>query len=444
MMPSDSRRWRSLWIRIFSWRPWVSGARPPTPWFSPLHLLAPTSLTSRPSLGLHRPVSQSMLPSLGVRQTWISKPCSILGLFRHWAKAVKSLRRRKFKNCTRTSSTTAPSSSISLVEERRDPASGNIRPFCSTGTTSSFVVPNRSNAWSKTCLWPKPWLVVTSWRWAWPFLLAYRVAWPRRLSTRPTCTRVDLFGCFNCGCRLTSPCFGRRFLTFSLLRRLVFNWPPDRCPLIRLRKSSSSSLVSKTSPTTSSSCVVVAIILPPLIFRLLFGAKMRMVPFDKIRGHSCYRATFHSAVMLAGQAGRSIIPNSPPGNLVTSKAARCLYFAPVPFLAKDGSLVRLRRNVETPRRSSKSGANNSVSDRLFLRPSASILSGTGGKHIPRTSSGGQSRILLPRSLATVPRKLLPLPLRRRTQVVGCLYLPNVYFTLVSPFYHSTLILIFFS
>ena len=57
-----------------------------------------------------------------------------------------------------------------------------------------------------------------------------------------------------------------KFLTFSIPRRSVFNWPPDRCLLIRLRKSSGTSLVWKTSPTTSSSSVVVVIIRPPLVF----------------------------------------------------------------------------------------------------------------------------------------------------------------------------------
>ena len=45
--------------------------------------------------------------------------------------------------------------------------------------------------------------------------------WPRRLSTRSTRIRVDLFGCFNSGCRPTSPPFGRRSLTFFLPRCLV-------------------------------------------------------------------------------------------------------------------------------------------------------------------------------------------------------------------------------
>ena len=40
-------------------------------------------------------------------------------------------------------------------EEER-PRNEEYEAFCSTGTTSLFVVPNRSNAWSRTCLWPKP------------------------------------------------------------------------------------------------------------------------------------------------------------------------------------------------------------------------------------------------------------------------------------------------
>ena len=113
--------------------------------------------------------------------------------------------------------------------------------------------------------------------------------------------------------------------------------------------------------------------------------------------------------MLAGKAGRSIIPNLPPGNLVTSKATRCLYFAPVPFLVEDGSPVRLRRSVETLRRSSKSGVNNSVFDCLFLRPSTLTLLGTGGKHMPRTSSGGQSRDIITKIFGDRPQKIAAPP-----------------------------------
>ena len=145
-------------------------------------------------------VSPSTLLSLGVRRTSTLTHCLMLGP----SKQSTNPRRTKFRSYIRTSSTIIPLSSPLLVEGKRVSIKENMRPSCSTGTTSSSVVPNRTNAWSRTCLWPKPWPVVTPWHLVQPFF-AHLLALPSRgkLLKRSTCTRTGLSRSFNYGYRLT-------------------------------------------------------------------------------------------------------------------------------------------------------------------------------------------------------------------------------------------------
>ena len=48
-----------------------------------------------------------------------------------------------------------PLSPTSPAEGMRVSTRGNMQLSCSIGTTNSFVVPNRINAWSRICLWPR-------------------------------------------------------------------------------------------------------------------------------------------------------------------------------------------------------------------------------------------------------------------------------------------------
>ncbi|KAM2950165.1 hypothetical protein FF1_036975 [Malus domestica] len=57
-----------------------------------------------------------------------------------------------------------------------------MRLSSSIGTTSTFVVPNLTNAWSRTCQWPRPWLVVTPYHLALTFLPISSAVWLRRPS----------------------------------------------------------------------------------------------------------------------------------------------------------------------------------------------------------------------------------------------------------------------
>ena len=73
------------------------------------------------------------------------------------------------------------------------------------------------------------------------------------------------------------------------------------------------------------------------------------------------------------------------------------------------------------RKSSRSDARISASDQLFLKPSLLTLLVTGGRRIPKTSSGSQPTTSSPVCSAIVPRKLPPILLKRKFRVFNYPY-----------------------
>ena len=155
---------------------------------------------------------------------------------------------------------------------------------------------------------------------------------------------------------------------------------------------------------------------------------MNMLPFVRTGGRSCWHATFPLAATPVERVGKSTTLILWPNNSGSFKAAQCPCSLPFLFLVEDDSLALRRRNAETLRMSSRSGARSFASDQLFLNPSVLTLSVTGGRRIPKTSSGNRSTISSPKCSAIVPRKRLPFPLRRKFKVFGYPYsiLSNVF------------------
>ena len=69
-----------------------------------------------------------------------------------------------------------------------------------------------------------------TWRSARLFLPIYCVAWPKQPSTRSTPTRMGLSRSSNSGCKLTSPHFGQRSLTFSSTEAFGLQLAPHLLP----------------------------------------------------------------------------------------------------------------------------------------------------------------------------------------------------------------------
>ncbi|KAM1563129.1 hypothetical protein COP1_037732 [Malus domestica] len=105
-----------------------------------------------------------------------------------------------------------------------------MRLSSSIGTTSTFVVLNQTNAWSRTYRWSRPWLVVTPCHLAPTFLPISSAAWLRRPFTRSTHTRMVPSGSFNSGCKFTSPPFDRQSSISCQRKRLGLSWPLDQHP----------------------------------------------------------------------------------------------------------------------------------------------------------------------------------------------------------------------
>ena len=66
-----------------------------------------------------------------------------------------------------------------------------------------------------------------------------------------------------------------------------------------------------------------------------------------------------------------------------------------------------------PRKSFRNGVNNFVSDHPFLRLSVPVISGTGRKHTPRTSSGGEVEEVVTQLFGSRPQRLAAPPAREK-------------------------------